>query len=292
MRMHHTRRSGFRQSAKVDLRSAKRALVDVDACPDEAFGLAEGHGAFTSEWHAHRKHQLLYAAHGSMCLVAGGKRWTLPPQRAAWIGAGTSHRVSSSTGIALRTVYFSEALAAGVPAIDCRVFAATPLAREMIVHAGRYAASIPGERKATDATRDAFFRALVALCSEWIVAEQPYYLPEPKTSELVRATSWIEAHLADATVEGAAAAARVSVRTLARRFEQETLMSFRAYLQAARMMRAMELLAEPGATVSATAYAVGFKSIGAFTAAFTERCGETPSAYRARVGSEGAGPTE
>ena len=54
--------------------------------------------------------------------------------------------------------------------------------------------------------------------------------------------------------------------------------------RAARMMRAMELLAEPRASVSATAYAVGFASLGAFTTAFTERCGETPSAYRARIG--------
>lgn len=279
--MQHGTRGRFRQSAKVDRQSATRALVDVDACPDDAFGLAEEHGVFTSEWHAHRKHQLLYAAQGSMCLVAGGRRWTLPPQRAAWIGAGTAHLVSSSTGIALRTAYFSKTFAADVPPIDCRVFAATPLAREMILHAAHYPASVRG--RANDPTRDVFFRALVALSKVWLEAEQPYYLPEPKSTELVRATTWIAAHLEDATVEGAAAAARVSVRTLSRRFEQETRMSFRAYLQTARMMRAMELLSAPGATVSATSYAVGFKSLGAFTTAFTERCGETPSAYRARL---------
>jgi AraC-like DNA-binding protein len=49
------------------------------------------------------------------------------------------------------------------------------------------------------------------------------------------------------------------------------------------MMRAMELLAKPRASVSATAYAVGFQSASAFATAFTERCGETPSEYRARI---------
>jgi AraC-like DNA-binding protein len=48
-------------------------------------------------------------------------------------------------------------------------------------------------------------------------------------------------------------------------------------------MRAMERLSKPGASVTTVAYEVGFQSLGAFTTAFTERCGETPSAYRSRV---------
>ncbi len=42
----------------------------------------------------------------------------------------------------------------------------------------------------------------------------------------------------------------------------------------------------PAASISATAYAVGFQSIGAFTTAFRERCDETPSEYRARARGE------
>ena len=111
----------------------------------------------------------------------------------------------------------------------------------------------------------------------------PFYLPEAKTPELARAMAWIGEHLEDATIEGAAEAAHVSVRTLSRRFDEEAREGFRSYLQSARMMRAMELLAAPRASVSAVAYAVGFRSLGAFTTAFTERTGETPSAYRTRV---------
>jgi len=162
-----------------------------------------------------------------------------------------------------------------------RVFAVRPLAREVILEAMRWG---PGRRRATaDATRDAFSRAFAALAAEWMADERPYHLPEAKSGRLARAMDWTTANLADATVEGAAAAAHVSVRTLSRRFEKEAGMPFRTYLQSARMLRAMELLAAPRASISATAFAVGFQSLGAFTTAFHERCAETPSEYRARV---------
>lgn len=261
----------------------KRARVDVDAAPSEAFGLADTLGPFTSEPHAHAKHQILYAARGTMTLSAAGRRWTLPPERAAWIAAGTSHVAASATGVELRTVYLAPSLAPAW-ATEATVFAVTPLAREMILHAMRWGPTdATPEATPSEATRTSFFRALAGLAREWAQAERPYYLPEAKTPELGRAMEWTRAHLEDATVEGAAAAAHVSVRTLSRRFEDEAQTSFRSYLQAARMMRAMELLAAPRASVTEVAFAVGFRSLGAFTTAFTERCGETPSDYRARV---------
>jgi len=252
--------------------------VDVDAVELGAFGLAEDHPPFASASHAHTKHQILFAASGTLVLTSDDGRWTLPPQRAAWIPAKKKHRVESRTGIGLQTVYIASAWAAAPPA-TCRVFAVTPLAREMFAYAStRLGASVRSP------AREPFFRTLALLAVEWLAADRPYHLPVAKSEALARAMRFVDTHLADATVERAAAVAHVSVRTLARRFEEEARMSFRAYLQSARMMRAMELLAEPRASVSATAYAVGFASLGAFTTAFTERCGETPSAYRARIG--------
>src|SRR5262249_9533690 len=157
-------------------------------------------------------------------------------------------------------------------------FAVVPLAREMILHAMRW-----GPRAHVDPTRRAFFRALAGLACEWAAEEKPYYLPDAKTPELAAAMAWTRDHLLDATAPRAAKASHVSVRTLSRRFEDETQLTFREYLQAARMVRAMELLAAPRASVSQTAFDVGFRSVGAFTTAFRERCGETPTDYRARV---------
>ena len=257
---------------------AKRAHVDVDAVAASAFGLVEDHGPFRAPPHVHAKHQILYAATGTMTLTVADRRWTLPPQRAAWIGAGTSHDVFSVTGIGLRTVYLAPSLVRG-PLHPARVFAVTPLAREMILHAMRW-----GPETAASATREAFFTALAGLANEWIDAEQPYWLPQPRSPELARAVARIAENLAEATVEDAARAAHVSVRTLSRRFEEEMQLPFRRYLQIARIMRSLELLALPRASVTTTAYAVGFTSVAAFTTAFGERIGETPRDYRARVG--------
>lgn len=254
-----------------------RGHVDIDAVRTDAFGLVEDYRAFSTPVHRHGKHQILFAASGTMRLVAGGRQWTLPPQRAAFLRAGTPHATSSTVGVALRTVYLAKRLVPAPPA-DVSVFAVTPLAREMLLHAMRWGPDTPATP-----TRDAFFRALGGLALEWLAAEKPYWLPEPKSPELARAAAWTGEHLVDATVEGAAKAAHVSVRTLSRRFDEELQLPFRRYLQIARIMRSLELLAKPRASITTTAFAVGFTSVAAFAAAFHERTGETPSEYRARA---------
>jgi AraC-like DNA-binding protein/mannose-6-phosphate isomerase-like protein (cupin superfamily) len=255
--------------------------VDVERAARASFGLAENQAAVSTDWHRHARHQVLFAAQGSMSLEVEGQRWLLPPQRAAFIAAQTRHRTRSSHGVLLRTVYLDPGSIAP-PLIDCRVFVVTPLARAMFLEACRFGAEDAPGTAPDEALRSAFFTTLAYLVREWLTAEQPYALPTARTPELARALRWIDEHLADASMAGAARAAWVAERTLARRFEDETHMTFRSYLQAARMMRAMELLAVPGSSITDTAFAVGFASLPAFTTAFTQRCGETPSAYRSR----------
>jgi AraC-like DNA-binding protein len=253
--------------------------VDVDRVKQQAFGLADEHRPGISGWHAHRRHQLLYAASGTLALEVEGSQWLLPPQRAAWIAARAPHRVRVVTPVALRTVYLSTRLARG-PDGACRVFAATPLAREMILHAMRWG---PGEG-APEAARGPFFAALAALLDEWSAEALPFRLPTARTPELGRAMEYaIEALGESPTIEEAARRAALSTRTLARRFADEAQTTWRTFLHHARMLRAMELLAQPGARVTDTALSVGFESFGAFTRAFEEFTGERPKDYRRRV---------
>src|SRR5262249_5020126 len=133
----------------------------------------------------------------------------------------------------------------------------------------------------------AFFAALGALAGEWAEAALPFRLPAAKSPELERAMAYAVEELCGApTIEAAAKRAGLSVRTLSRRFADEAQTTWRACLHQARMMRAMELLAMPGARVTDTAFAVGFESLGAFSRAFDEFTGTNPSAYRKdRAGS-------
>lgn len=264
-------------------RAAQSARVDVDAVPAPAFGLADELAPFDGEWHAHRLHQLLYAAEGTLRLETEGAQWLLPPQRAAWIAAGTSHRVRAEGPVSLRTVYVARRLTPGPPE-PCRVFAVTPLAREMILHAMRWGPS----RGPRDPVAGPYFAALATLCQEWAAEPLPFRLPQARTPELARAMDYTLQHLSGApTLEVAARAAGLSSRTLARRFQDEAQMSWRRFLGVARMLRAMELLSARGARISQTAFAVGFESLGAFTRAFQDFTGERPKDYRRRVASHG-----
>src|SRR5688572_7471256 len=111
--------------------------IDVDAAPAASFVLRDRLAAGTdSGWHAHARHQLLYAERGLMHLETGEAQWLLPPQQAAWISAGARHRVRVRAAADLCTAYLSadcREVAAGV-----RVFAVPPVVAAMLGHAVRW----------------------------------------------------------------------------------------------------------------------------------------------------------
>lgn len=256
-----------------------RAHVDVDEVPLRAFGLADEHAPFDSDWHSHRVHQLLYASAGTMRLITDGGTWLLPPLRAAWIPARTRHRVHSTGPLSLRTVYFAEDTSLAPKVEGCAVFNVDPLAREMIAAAMRW-----GPDAKPLPLSEHFFAALAALCSEWITSELPLQLPAPQTPELSAAVDFVLANLAQPlTLNRVARQAGLSVRTLERRFVEELGLSFRDYLRRARMVKALEALARPGARVKAVAQSVGFQSEAAFTRAFVAVIGERPTDYQKKV---------
>ena len=257
-----------------------KPLVDVDAVPASAFCLTDELIPFSSGWHTHRRHQLLYAARGALHLEVAHAQWLLPPQRAAWIAGGTHHRVSATQPATLCTVYLEPSRVPVTPEGECRVFVLPPLAREMLHYSTRWGP----ERPPRDAVAESFFSALGHLLSEWAAEPREWRLPRARTPELERAMTYTLARLTGpATLAGAAKAAGLSQRTLARRFEDEAGTSWRRFLHDARMLRAMELLAEDGARVTQTAYAVGFESLAAFTHAFTAFTGERPRDFRQRI---------
>lgn len=169
---------------------------------------------------------------------------------------------------------------------DVRILEATPLLREMVIYAGRWSPL----RGPQDATADAFFRALGALCAEWIERPLAARMPRGESPEVRAAVDYIRAHVADATLEGAARTARVSTRTLRRRLHDELGASFRELLGHARAIRALELLGDPARRVTDVALALGYDSLSAFTKTFASFAGETPSAYRARLKQSRAVP--
>ena len=249
--------------------------------PDYTFGINRVFdAAFDSGWRTFPGPYLLYASTGAFHLEVGSAHWLLPPQRAAWVAEHTTLRLSAAGAGTTSSVLFQAGTIAPL-GFSCRVFGVSALAREMLLYAVRWGL----ERPASDPSAEAFFQALAAVCAELAAAPDELWLPRAASGELERAMEYTLANLADQlTFAAVAGAVSVSERTLARRFAEEAGMTWSEYTRRARMIRAIELLAAPGAKVLAVVDAVGFMSVSAFNRTFREFTGETPSAYRRRLG--------
>lgn len=254
-----------------------KALVDVDRAPAASFVLDDELPPFRSHWHIHRRHQILYSRSGALRLEVGGAQWLIPPQRAAWLAAGVRHRVSASAPVSLRTAYLARALGGLIK--GCHVFDLPPVGRAMLEYGARWGPT----HSPRDARARAYFAVVADLCREWSDAPDRFSLPAARTSAIERAMAITINRVEDRLPLSAVARhAGISARTLQRQFAIETGSSWRTFVMQARMLRALELLAAPGARVTEVAMALGFNSFGAFTRAFVRLAGETPRDYLRR----------
>ena len=254
--------------------------VDVDHVALDAFGLADELEAGPGHWHAHRVDQILYVASGALRLELDDTTWSLPSARAAFIRAGTMHRVDVLRPAALRTCYLSPVADIGTEQ-PCTVFTVSPLCREMLVACTAWGPDHDASGGA-DPAREPFFQTIAAFVPRWLESPLPFALPRARSSELQRATRYLLAHLAEPTeleVDLVARHARLSTRTLARRFVSETGLTMRGWLHQARMLLAIELLAEPDTAVTDVALRCGYSSLPTFSRSFAAFVGETPLAF-------------
>jgi AraC-like DNA-binding protein len=230
-------------------------------------------------FHTHDLHQLQYAFDGVASVETATARYLLPPQQAVWLPAGLPHR-TVFRDVRSVSVFFAPELVAD-PGDTARVLAATPVIREMVVYAARW----PIYREASDPVADAYFTALAVLLGDWLEHEAPLRLPTT-TDPLVQAIiDHTDAHLDSVTLDDVCRSVGVSERTLRRRFADDTGMTWRRYRLESRLLRAMVALAEHHDSVLDVATSVGFDSVSAFSRAFFQYAGETPTAYRRRVRS-------
>jgi AraC-like DNA-binding protein len=240
--------------------------------------LYEGDALITG-WHSHEVHQIEYAIGGVVEVETASAHYLLPPQQAAWIPAGLEHQATMNSDVRTVAVMFDRELVAD-GGDRARILAVSPLIREMMIYALRW----PIDRPDGDAVSDAFFRTLANLVSEALDHEAPLSLPTSENPIVAAAMAYTKEHLDSVTAAEVGHAVSVSERTLRRLFHDTLGLSWRTYLLHARMLRAMALLSAPAQSVQETSTAVGFDSLSAFTRAFTQFCGETPSTYRKRVG--------
>ncbi|MEO4026905.1 AraC family ligand binding domain-containing protein, partial [Chromobacterium vaccinii] len=119
---------------------------DADGFDAPVIGIAADMGLHDSGRHCHRRHQLLFAAAGCITIELADTLCLLPPSRAAWIPAGTAHRVLMRGVVAYRSLYFAAELP--FPAPPLQVVEVNPLLREVIERMAFWPWDWPVEKQA------------------------------------------------------------------------------------------------------------------------------------------------
>lgn len=220
------------------------------------------------DWHHHDEHQLAWSPEGVLVVRTEAGSYVLPPARALWIPAGTSHETQASGAAVLRSVY----IRTGCCAINWEAptaVAVSPLLRELIPHLE--------DRHLSDDERVRAEAVLFDLLEPLAVTAIDVRLPTDD-----RAREVAEGLLADPgdarTLDRWGHDVGASGRTLARAFLTETGLSFGRWRTLARLQAALLQLAE-GLPVGVVAARVGYRTPSAFVAAFRAHTGSTPGRY-------------
>ncbi|MFQ5765049.1 MAG: helix-turn-helix transcriptional regulator [Rhodospirillales bacterium] len=223
------------------------------------------------DWHSHPRAQLIYGIEGVMTVTTAAGVWVIPPERAVWVPAGMEHRVDAAGRVRMRSLFVAADAARAMPG-DCCVVTVPPLLHALILEA----VEVPKlyDEKGSDGR---LMRVILDRLHR--LEPTPLYLPMPADARLRRVT---EALMADpgqrAGLEAWAKKAGASARTLARLFRRETGLTFSAWRQQARLLKALEWLAQ-GRPVTAIAFDLGYESPSAFTAMFRRALGAPPGRY-------------
>lgn len=224
--------------------------------------------------HVHERAQLIYATAGAMRVSTDTGMWMVPPQRALWMPAGVRHSILMLSELSMRTLYLREDAAAFMPQV-CRVLPVSPLLRALIVRA----TELPLNYDEDGPAGHVFALILAELHG---LQSLPLQLPMPSDARLrALCQALLDAPGDPRTLGEWAKTLNASARTLARRFQSETGLSFGAWRQQARVLEAMGRLGN-GAPVTQVALDLGYDSVSAFSAMFRRAAGASPSDFRHR----------
>lgn len=228
-------------------------------------------GDHETGWHSHRRGQLVCVDSGLAHIRTPQGSWLLPPGRAGWIPPGELHWGSMSGVLSAWSVLIAPSVCAGLPGRP-RVIAVGELMHALVLRAAAWAHE--------DSLSEQQERLIAVLLDEIHAApREPLHLPLPTDRRALRIAKGILADPADGrTLEQWARQAALSARTARRLFLAETGMSFAQWRQQARLVQALEMLAND-VSVSAIADALGYATASNFIAMFRRAFGETPARY-------------
>jgi AraC-like DNA-binding protein len=225
--------------------------------------------------HMHREAQLVYAAKGTMQVTTPKGRWLVPPDRAVWVPARLEHSIDVLADIQMRTLYFDLAWLA-------REQRSRSLDAEFVVRVSRLLhESILALFDGRDDSGRTELLIRLAMLELHQAEDATTFIPLPHEPRCRRAADIV---LADPTdthdIADLACAVGASARTLSRLFSAETQLSFKSWRQRARIAAAIERLSmQPNVSVKQLAADLGYASFPAFSHAFRQVTGKTPTEF-------------
>lgn len=215
--------------------------------------------------------QLVHAASGTVRITTAQGSWTLPPDRAAWVRAGTEYLCAVRGGTRMRTLYIHRD--AGPPLLRPRlsVLDLGPLARQLLLRLVERAPlyDSPTTQSWLTVLREEVVPAAVA----------PLQLPMPDDAALRQvATAVLDNVGARWSVADVAGVAGRSRRSLERHWQQATGLPVAQWVTRARLVVALDRLAA-GEPVGHVASHVGYSTQSAFGAMFRAQLGASPLQY-------------
>jgi AraC-like DNA-binding protein len=231
--------------------------------------------------HRHAWAQVAFSNAGVLRVTAGNHTYIVPPSRAVWIPPATEHVVTVVEDAELRTLYLHQRAARVGPAAlvgadghdwqRCRVLEVSPLLRELAQQLDEDPRDTPDARE----------RCIAALLQDELSRARPVPLGVGLPADK-RLRALCEAVLDDparhATLDGWAAEAGASVRTVARLFRQELGTTFAEWRQQVLLAKALSMAARKR-PMSHIASALGYASASAFTAMVRRSVGMPPSRF-------------
>jgi AraC-like DNA-binding protein len=213
--------------------------------------------------------QLVTAQQGMLTVQTDAGWWVAPPGQAVWLPSDVPNSIEMGGRVVLWALYLRAPLARGL-AQEGQVVQLTPLLREIlrrIIAHKTLDRSIPLEARLLGVLRD----ELAAM------RPAPLDLARPHDPRAARAAALLR-HPSPPATAALLREAGASSRTLERLFKAETGLSLGAWRQRARLLRALQLLAD-GSSVTRAGLEVGYESTSAFVAAFRRVFGRTPGKY-------------
>jgi AraC-like DNA-binding protein len=225
--------------------------------------------------HMHREAQLVYAARGTMQVTTPSGRWLVPPDRAVWVPARFVHAIDVLADIEMRTLYFDIGWLNRQPR-------SASLMSEFVVRVSPllHQAILALFDKDTAPERTTLLVKLVML--ELHRAEDSAtFIPLPQEARCRRAADIVlAAPGAPHDIDTLAQRVGTSARTLSRLFAAETQLSFKSWRQRARIAAAIQKLSvDPNASMNQVAADLGYASVPAFSHAFRQVTGKTPTEF-------------